>query len=64
VLGYEFNLKLDDLPYSIKKLIIKNPKYEKKLNNLPIGIELLEISSNYKVPIDREYKNLNIVYLD
>ena len=64
VLGYDFNLELNDLPSSIKKIIIKSPYYNKKLNNLPTGIETLEISSRYKVPIDAKYKNLNIVYLD
>jgi len=62
--GYNFNLELNNLPISIKKIIIKNEYYNKKLNNLPAGIELLEISKYYKEQIDREYKNLNIVYLD
>ena len=64
--GYNFNLELDDLPSSIKKIKIKikNRDYDKKLNNLPRGIELLEITSNYKEQIDFKYKNLNIMYLD
>ena len=64
VFGYDCNLELNDLPSSIKKITIKNLKYNKKLNNLPNLIETLEISSKYKMPIDREYKNLNVVYLD
>ena len=60
--GHYFNLELNDLPSSIKKIKIINRDYNKKLNNLPIGIEHLEISVNYKVPIKREYKNLKIVY--
>ena len=63
-LGHNFNLELNDLSSSIKKIIIRNAGYNKKLNNLPSGIEILEISSQYKIPIDRVYKNLNIVYLD
>ena len=62
--GWDFNLELDDLPGSIKKIKILNAFYDKKLNNLPNRIECLEISSNYKIPIDREYKNLNIVYFN
>ena len=61
VLGYDFNLELNDLPSSIKKIKIFNTKYNKKLNNLPTGLESLEIRNEYKIPIDREYKNLNIV---
>ena len=60
-LGYIFDLELNNLPSSIKKIIIRNECYDKKLNNLPSGIECLEISSEYKVPIDAKYKNLNIV---
>ena len=62
VLGCKFNLELNNLPSSIKKIKIRNEKYDKKLNNLPNSIETLEISSRYKVAIDRKYKNLNIVY--
>jgi len=50
------------LPNSIKKIKIWSRYYDKKLNNLPNQIECLEISSKYTVPIDREYKNLNIIY--
>ena len=60
-LGNYFNLELNNLPSSIKKIKIQNPDYNKKLNNLPTGIENLEISSKYKVPIDAKYKNLEIV---
>ena len=61
VLGDCFNLELNDLPNSIKKIKIINEFYNKKLNNLPNQIKTLEISSRYVIPIDREYKNLNIV---
>ena len=60
--GRFFNLELNDLPSSIKKIIINNPSYNKKLNNLPNQIETLEISYEYKVQIDAKYKNLSIVY--
>ena len=62
-LGLDFNLELNDLPSSIKKIKILNEDYDKKLNNLPNQIESLEISSRYKVQIDRKYTNLNVVYL-
>jgi len=64
VFGYDFNLELNDLPSSVKKIKIYNRFYDKKLNNLPTGIETLEISKYYKEQIERKYKNLNIVYLD
>ena len=64
VFGWTFNLELDDLPSSIKKIKIRNASYNKKLNNLPSSLETLKLSSKYKVSIDREYKNLLIVYLD
>jgi len=59
--GSYFNLELNDLPSSIKKIKIRNEDYDKKLNNLPKSIETLEISFEYKVTIDFKYKNLNIV---
>ena len=61
VFGYHFNLELNDLPSSVKKITIQNTSYDKKLNNLPRGIECLEISDGYNMPIDFKYKNLNIV---
>ena len=60
-LGFCFDLELNNLPSSIKKIIIRNQLYNKNLNNLPTGIELLVISKYYKIPIDAKYKNLNIV---
>ena len=62
VLGLDFNSELDNLPSSIKKIKITNINFNKKLNNLPNQIETLEIKPNYKVRIDRKYKNLNVVY--
>ena len=61
IFGSCFDLELNDLPNSIKKITILNHKYDKKLNNLPSGIELLEIINTCEVSINREYKNLNIV---
>ena len=62
-LGRNFDLELDNLSSSIKKIKIQNPGYDKKLNNLPTGIEHLEINTIYKSrpKIDFKYKNLNIV---
>ena len=60
--GREFNLELNDPPSSIKKIKIKNPYYDKKLNNLPNQLEYLEISKEYEHSIDAKYKNLKIVY--
>ena len=59
--GYNFDLELNDLPSSIKKIKIRNPYYNKKLNNLPSRIESLEISTICRVKIDAKYKNLLIV---
>jgi len=61
-LGYSFNLELNDLPSSIKKIKIDNWNYSKKLNNLPNLVEYLEITKFYKLPVDAKYKNLKIVY--
>ena len=37
--GYHFNLELDNLPNSIKKIKFDiKSQYNKKLNNLPIGL--------------------------
>jgi len=62
--GHSFNLELNNLPSSIKKIKILNIYYDKKLNNLPNSIETLELRVHYKIPIDRKYKNLNILYLN
>jgi len=61
VFGYSFNLEFNDLPSFIKKITINNEYYDKKLNNLPTGLEFLKISTEYKETIDVRYKNLNIV---
>jgi hypothetical protein len=51
-LGRNFNLELNDLPSSIKKIIFHNQsKYDKPLNNLPKNVELLELPDEYKIPI-------------
>jgi hypothetical protein len=61
-LDYSFNLELNDLPSSIKKIIFnKHSYYDKPLNNLPKRIELLELPSEYDIPITnipREFKKI------
>jgi hypothetical protein len=51
-LCFFFNLELNDLPSSIKKIIFnKRSYYNKSLNNLPKTVELLELPSKYNLPI-------------
>ena len=54
-LGPHFNLKLNDLPNSVKIIKIKNRNYNKELNCLPSNLELLELPKKYDLPI----KNIN-----
>ena len=47
-LGYIFNLELNNLPRSIKKIVFnKNSYYKKELNCLPIGLEILQLPFQY-----------------
>jgi len=51
-LGDNFNLELNNLPNSIKKIKFnKYSKYNKNLNNLPIELEYLKLSTCYNNPI-------------
>ena len=46
--GSNFDLELNDLPNSIKKIVFDiESEYNKKLNNLPVGLEYLELSVMY-----------------
>ncbi len=48
-LDRRFNLKMDNLPTSIKKLVInKYSNYDQDLNCLPDYIEELQLNSDYK----------------
>jgi hypothetical protein len=59
-LDYYFNLELNDLPSSIKKIIFnKRSYYNKSLNNLPKAVELLELPSKYNLPIINIPQKLN-----
>ena len=51
VLDYDCDLRLDNLPSSIKKIIILNKYYNQNLNNLPFNLEYLELPINYKLKI-------------
>ena len=56
VLGYNFNLDLNDLPNSIKIISFDpNSFYYKELNNLPKSLEKLYLPEKY----DKEIKNIN-----
>ena len=57
-LGYQFNLELNNLPSSIKKIIIYNNDYNKELNNLPSSIEYISLPLNYEKKILNIPKNL------
>ncbi len=51
-LGHRFNLQIDNLPTSIKKLVInKYSDYNADLNCLPDSIEELHLNKSYKKPI-------------
>ena len=55
VLGRQFNLELNDLPTSIKKIIfIEQSNYNKELNCLPKFVEQIQLPENY----NKEIKNL------
>ena len=54
-LGDYFDLKLDNLPSSMRIIRIKNAKYNWELNNLPKFLEKLVLPKVY----DKEIKNLN-----
>jgi hypothetical protein len=71
-LGKYFNLELNNLPSSIKKITFdKNSMYNKKLNCLPNGLSILELSASYneqislipsalsKVICSKKYKFIN-----
>ena len=54
-LDYNFNLELNDLPTSIKKIIFDEwSKYNKELNCLPKFVESIQLPKNY----DKQIKNL------
>ena len=46
-LGYRFNLELNNLPTSIKKIIFLNSNYNAELNNLPNSIEYIQLPFRY-----------------
>jgi hypothetical protein len=56
-----FNLDLNNLPNSIKKIIIKNENYNKELNCLPESIEYLELPYNYNKQIKKFPLNLRTI---
>ena len=54
-LDYYFNLELNDLPTSLKKIIFnKDSGYNKELNCLPKFVEQIQLPENY----DKQIKNL------
>jgi hypothetical protein len=58
-LSHNFDLELNDLPSSIKKIIFQeDSEYDKPLNNLPKNIELLQLPYEYKIPIINKPKKL------
>ena len=62
-LGYDFNLELNNLPNSIKKIKFNiSSKYDKELNNLPKFLELLELPKNYLFPISNINSECRITY--
>ena len=58
-LGYDFNLKLSNLPSSIKKITFAiESMYNKELNCLPNGLEYLKLPFRYKQEIKNVPKGL------
>jgi hypothetical protein len=51
VLGFNFNLELNDLPQSIKKIIFYSYNYFYELNCLPSNIEYIQLPINYNKEI-------------
>jgi len=61
-LRYYFNLKLNNLPISIKKISFNIYScYNNKLNNLPNSIEYLELPYNYNHQIKNIPKKLKLI---
>ena len=61
-LGYDFNLELNNLPTSIKKITFdKYSKYNKKLNCLPKFLECLLLPENYDKKLLNISNNLKII---
>ena len=50
-LDLDFNLELNNLPTSIKKILFLNSDYNWELNNLPNSIEYIELPYYYKKKI-------------
>jgi len=50
--GHKFNLELNNLPSSIKKIVFnKGSNYDKELNCLPNGLEILQLPFKYNLSI-------------
>jgi len=61
-LGYDFNLELNNLPTSIKKITFnKFGKYNKELNCLPKFLECLQLPKNYNKKLLNISDNLKII---
>lgn len=52
--GINFNHPLDFLPIGLKELTINNTKYQYDLYNLPVTLDTIRISNNYRGRIGRE----------
>lgn len=64
-LGENFDLELNNLPTSLKKIIFdKRSRYNKELNNLPYSIEYLYLPHRYNKKIINIPNNLKIIYLN
>ena len=61
ILDSNFNLKLNDLSSSIKKLIIFNKNYNHELNCLPNNLEYLQLPYYYDKEIKKYPKQLKTI---
>jgi hypothetical protein len=60
--GKTFNLELNNMPNSIKKIKFNDySDYDKELNNLPNKLEILKLPSEYNLKIVNIPKTLKIL---
>ena len=58
----DFNLPLDNLPNSIKKISFSHYKYDHELNNLPKSLEILQLPHCSKFKINNLPTDCKIIY--
>jgi hypothetical protein len=65
ILGKSFNLELNNLPSSIKKIVFENAHYTHQLNCLPNNIESIVLSNDCRFKMNKIPSRLKkITYYD